>query len=113
MTRVIIPAPALIESAVASGRYVYVTTYHDGATPIRAALLFRTTEDAAICARALSALTREQGADIIGPARGVKGRECEPRSGWHDRFICGNRLFIPREADECSAPHGAQEGSDK
>jgi hypothetical protein len=45
----------LVESAVAQGRYVEVTTYHDGPnSPIRASLLFKTAEDAATCARVLS-----------------------------------------------------------
>lgn len=45
----------LVESAVAQGRYVQVTTYRDGESPIRTQLLFRTPADAAECARVLSA----------------------------------------------------------
>lgn len=45
---------ALVEFAMASGREVHVTTYHDGPrSPIRATLLFRTQEDAVECARVL------------------------------------------------------------
>lgn len=46
----------LVESAVARGRYVDVTTYHDGPrSPIRGQLLFRTPQEASACARALTA----------------------------------------------------------
>ena len=120
MTRVRIPQPdtdedvsaeRLIESAVAAGRYVHVTTYHDGATPIRASLLFKTAADAATCARALSDIARAEGrhpsavlADIVGPARAASvGARCEQRSGPGDRFRCGDRLVFPREVDEGSS----------
>jgi hypothetical protein len=46
----------LVESAVAVGRHVYVTTYRDGPeSPIRTSLLFKTAENAEECARVLSA----------------------------------------------------------
>lgn len=45
--------PSLCEEARAAGRYCYVTTYHDGVTPIKTSLLFRTSEQAEECARRL------------------------------------------------------------
>lgn len=74
-----VSAERLIESAVVAGRYVHVTTYHDGATPIRAALLFKTAADAATCARVLSKATVGSAvlADIVGPARAASvGARC-------------------------------------
>jgi hypothetical protein len=48
--------PPLVHSATASGRNVYLTTYLEGGTvPIKATLLFWCQEDAAECARVLSA----------------------------------------------------------
>lgn len=45
----------LVESATAQGRFCYVETYRDGKEPIKAQLLFHDSEDAAECARVLSA----------------------------------------------------------
>lgn len=40
-------------------------------------------------------------AAIVGPAvGGASGVECERRRGWYDRFMCGDRLVLPRDADE-------------
>jgi len=85
----------LVESATAAGRYVHVTTYHDGATPIRASLLFKTAADAATSARALSDIARAEGrhpsavlADIVGPARAASvGARCDdgPRRCYYAR----------------------------
>jgi hypothetical protein len=44
----------LVESATASGRFCYVSTYRDGKYPLSAQLLFHDPEDAAECARVLS-----------------------------------------------------------
>jgi hypothetical protein len=43
----------LVEEARASGRYVYVRTYKDGLAEIKTTLLFKTSEEAAECARVL------------------------------------------------------------
>ena len=43
----------LVEYARASGRYVYVRTYMDGLAEIKTSLLFKTSEEAAECARVL------------------------------------------------------------
>jgi len=48
------PEP-LVESAIASGRNCYITTYRDGNTPLTATLLFHDPEDATECARILTA----------------------------------------------------------
>lgn len=55
------PAPggSLVVSARSSGRYCHIVCYHDGPrSPIKAELLFRTSEDAAECARVLSEARR-------------------------------------------------------
>lgn len=112
-----VSAECLIESAVASGRYVYVTTYHDGATPIRASLLFKTTADAETCARVLRESSRHPSAvltDIAGPARAASvGARCGPRPVWCRACVRGNVMTSRADtADECNAPNVAPEGSE-
>jgi hypothetical protein len=124
MTRVRIPQPdteedvsaeRLIESAVAAGRYVHVTTYHDGATPIRASLLFKTAADAVTCARVLSKATVGSAvlADIVGPARAASvGAYCEP---W--LFVAELRVRLSCKLPACdrmgcSAARGAGESEE-
>jgi len=105
-----VSAERLLESAVAAGRYVHVTTYHDGATPIRASLLFKTAADAAICARALSAIARAEQRhpsavldDIVGPARAASvGVRCAAHGPWADEFPCGDTL------DKCNGDNAAR-----
>lgn len=115
MTRVRIPQPdteedvsaeRLIESAVAAGRYVHVTTYHDGATPIRASLLFKTAADAATCARVLSKATVGSAvlADIVGPARAASvGAACRGEESREQKFArarCHVRMASARYREE-------------
>lgn len=48
-------ARPLVRSATSEGRFCYVTTYHDGPeSPVRTSLLFRTHEEATVCALVLS-----------------------------------------------------------
>jgi hypothetical protein len=113
-----VSAECLIEWAVASGRYVYVTTYHDGATPIRASLLFKTTADAETCARVLRESSRHPSAvltDIAGPARAASvGARCGPRPVWCRACAGGNATMSKADtADECSAAHGAGESEEQ
>ena len=76
----------LVESAFASGRYVEVTTYRDGVTPIRASLLFKTAADATIVARVL----RDAARPAEQVAVGVGGVGCEwlPIGKRHARNEC-------------------------
>jgi len=117
-----VSAERLIESAVAAGRYVHVTTYHDGATPIRASLLFKTAADAATCARVLSKATVGSAvlADIVGPARAASvGAECYSGSASFEeakaRFECKARMGLVKwmtpPAD--SAARGAGESEEQ
>ena len=105
-----VSAERLIESAVAAGRYVHVTTYHDGATPIRASLLFKTAADAATCARVLSKATVGSAAlaDIVEPARAASvGARCAV--GMDGPWLWGGCNRLDGKCGD-SAARGAGEG---
>lgn len=47
-------APKLVAAAEAHGRQVFLITYFDGVSPVKATLTFRTTKEADACAKILS-----------------------------------------------------------
>lgn len=90
----------LIESAVAQGRYVYVTTYHDGESPVRAQLLFKTEEAALRCANILShAFTREALMEIVG---GVYDDPIQYMEAVGSRLLDVFRLGLGKEAGDAA-----------